>query len=181
MRVKWRFAFPVDFSPFAGFGGFVGFDLARRFSGRFCICQLLVEGLCVRWLDPRRIPEAKMQRWKALRDAVVGRSAPNLMTQLRRGFAIGPHESKRARYYEGKGECDSPSNGELHGVHVFQCRVLTFFFSNGRLIPHVSCRHTCSNILCSHFEQIPDFVMANVVTFVFEASHCHSCFLDQSQ
>lgn len=47
---------------------------------------------------------------------------------------IGPHESKRARYYEGKvGEIDERGRGgfdsETHGVHVFQCRVssLTFF------------------------------------------------------
>ena len=69
-----------------------------------------------------------MQRWKTLRGGVLGRG---VVRELRRSFgssAIRPHESKRARYNEGKGECEGPSGCELHGVHVFQCRVSNGFW-----------------------------------------------------
>lgn len=114
--------------------------LGGAFSGRFWEVGGVV---VVRWLD---VCERgfKMQRWKALRGGVVGAAGAGgglLVRELRRSFgcsAIGPHESKRARYYEGKGgECEGPSSSEVHGVHVFQCRVSRLFsFSNLR--SHVS-------------------------------------------
>lgn len=69
-----------------------------------------------------------MQAWKALSDGILGRSSRGLglLSELRRSYgysAVGSHESRRARWYEGKGECDGLSNHELHAVHVFQCSV----------------------------------------------------------
>jgi len=99
---------------FLGLGGFA--------FGRF--------GFIV-WLDVLYVCERggnMLRHWKVLRDGVVGRSR-RCGLELRRGFAIGPHESKRARYYEGKGEADdgTPLSSKLHGVHVFQCRVSSSF------------------------------------------------------
>lgn len=61
-----------------------------------------------------------LRSWKALRDGGIGKNR----LEFRRSLAIGPHESKRARHYEGKGgaENGTPSGNEVHGVHVFQCR-----------------------------------------------------------
>ncbi|XP_024394370.1 formyltetrahydrofolate deformylase 1, mitochondrial isoform X2 [Physcomitrium patens] len=63
---------------------------------------------------------------KALRDVWARRNSCSLglLRELRRSYgcnAIGSHESRRARCYEGKGECEGGSPGEVHGVHVFQC------------------------------------------------------------
>lgn len=68
---------------------------------------------------------------KAWRNVVVGRNGYGLelLRELRRSYgcsSIGPHESRRARCYEGKGENEGGSLGEVHGVHVFQCAVSYF-------------------------------------------------------
>ncbi|XP_024394459.1 formyltetrahydrofolate deformylase 2, mitochondrial isoform X3 [Physcomitrium patens] len=67
---------------------------------------------------------------KALRDVWARRNSCSLglLRELRRSYgcnAIGSHESRRARCYEGKGECEGGSPGEVHGVHVFQCAIST--------------------------------------------------------
>lgn len=66
-----------------------------------------------------------LRHWKSLvGDGLMSR---NCVRRFFGSSGIGPHELRRARYYEGKvGEVDEGGRGgfdsETHGVHVFQCR-----------------------------------------------------------
>lgn len=92
------------------------------------------------WLNVR--DRGIMLLGKALRDVWARRNSCSLglLRELRRSYgcnAIGSHESRRARCYEGKGECEGGSPGEVHGVHVFQCAV-SHQFASQILVPSPS-------------------------------------------